>query len=162
MNEEVKPLFPVLSPIMSVSFHPPVATIAPNGMAISLLFGDFGIELNKKNGLLSAYKTTTYSFTMDNPYQETSIIIRYALNKTSNTAKAFMTFLSNIECFNQEVIAFLEEDIMSTQSEIKILIPPSDKKEYYFALSLFATREQDDELEISIDSIDIANSNEST
>ncbi|MGB3917326.1 MAG: hypothetical protein WBL07_07810 [Thiothrix litoralis] len=98
---------------------------------------------------------------MDNPSQETSMIIRYALDKTSNNAKAFVTFLSNIECFTQEVIAFSEENIMSTQGQLRILIPKSDKKEYSFALSLFATREQDDELEISIDSIDMANSNES-
>ncbi len=48
MSQEVKSLFPVLSPIMSASFHPPVATISPNSMAISLLFGDFSIELNNK------------------------------------------------------------------------------------------------------------------
>lgn len=164
MNQEVKPLFPILPPMMSVSFHPPVATIQPNGMAISLLFGDFSIELNNKNGLHSAYKTTTYSFTIDNPSDEVSIVIKYALDKTSETAKAFVTFLSNIECFTQEIIAIKEESeegifLISAQDELKISIPQSlGKEEYSFALSIFATREDADQLEMSIDSIDIAKS----
>jgi hypothetical protein len=164
MSQDIKPLFPVLPPIMSASFHPAVATMQPLGMAISLLFGDFSIELNGKNGLHSAYKATTYSFTIDNPSEEVSIVIKYALDKTSETAKAFLTFLSNIECFTQEIIAVKEKSeegvfLMSAQDEIKIPIPQSlGNREYSFALSIFATREGDDQLKMTIDSIDIAKS----
>ncbi|MDQ5770723.1 hypothetical protein [Thiothrix subterranea] len=162
MNSETKPLFPVLPPVMSASFHPPVVTVQPRGMAISLLFGDLSIDLNNNNELRSAYKNTTYSFTIDNPSDEVFIIIKYALDKTSETAKAFLTFLSNIECFTRELIAIKEENeegvcLMYIQDEIKILIPQSQgKKEYSFALSVFATREDEGQLKVSIDSIDIA------
>lgn len=164
MNSEIKPLFPVLSPVMSTSFHPPVATIQPLGMAISLLFGDFSIELNNQNKLRSAYKSTTYSFTIDNSSDEVSIIIKYALDKNSETAKAFVTFLSNIECFTREIIAIKTESEeglcqMFIEDEIKIPIPQAQgNKEYSFALSIFATREGNDELKMTIDSIDIAKS----
>lgn len=164
MNSEIKSLFPVLPPVMSASFHPPVATISPNNMAISLLFGDFSIELNNKNKLHSAFKTTTYSFTIDNPSNEISIIIKYYLDKTSETAKAFVTFLSKIECFTQEIIAIKtksEEGVyqMLIEDEIKIPIPQAQgNREYSFALSIFATREGDDQLKMTIDSIDIAKS----
>ncbi|MBJ6610669.1 MAG: hypothetical protein JG718_09950 [Candidatus Thiothrix moscowensis] len=163
MNDEVKPLFPAEAVTMSTSYHPPSVVVQPYGMAISLLFDDFSIELNNKNGLSSAYKLTTYSFIADNPLQDVVITIKYSLDKTSESAKAFVAFLSDIDCFTQEVVALAEKNgmdvnVMSSYGEINVLVPASSRKRYSFALSIFASRTKDDELIMSIDRVDIERS----